>query len=244
MVGGDLPSRLSVDSEALIRAGKELANEGKLVAIAKNRWVGPEAVSALEERALRLVGEHHKAAPLDPGLKLQTLREQLSEAAGPEVTEYVVQRMTKGKKPTLILDGEAVRLPSFEGAAQDAAAAKALAAVQASLAEAKLGGLSLNAVTAILEQQQLGDGRVARAVLAKMVRDDQAIKTGDLWFDYGAVKSLQQQVQAHLDAHDKLTIAEFKDMTGLGRKQSIPLLEHFDRNKVTKRVGSDRVRGS
>jgi len=242
--GADLPSRFSIDSEAMVKAGKELANEGKLVTIAKNRWVGPEAVNALKERALRLVGAHHEAAPLDPGMKLQTLREQLSEAAGPEVTEYVVQQMTKGKSPELVLDGDAVRLPSFEGAAQDAAAAKALAAVQESLVEAQLQGLSLNAVTAILEQRQLGDGKVARAVLAKMIRDDQAIKTGELWFDRDAVMDLQRKVRAHLEAKDKLTIAEFKDMTGLGRKQSIPLLEHFDRNKVTKRVGSDRVKGS
>jgi selenocysteine-specific elongation factor len=235
----ELPSRFSISSDALIKAGKELAGDKRLVTVAKNRWVGPAAITKLQERAAALVGAHHKAAPLDPGLKLQTLREQLSEASGSQVTEYVVQTMTKGKSPLLVLDGDSVRLPSFEGAAQDAAAAKALGAVQDALGGAKLSGMTLNAVV-----EQLGDGKVARAVLAKMVRDNQAIKSADLWFDKASVDALKAQVQAHLDAAQTLTIAQFKDLTGLGRKQSIPLLEHFDRTKVTKRVGSDRVKGN
>jgi selenocysteine-specific elongation factor len=33
----------------------------------------------------------------------------------------------------------------------------------------------------------------------------------------------------------------FKDLTGLSRKFSIPLLEYFDRIKVTIRVGDKRI---
>ena len=41
-----------------------------------------------------------------------------------------------------------------------------------------------------------------------------------------------------------ITIAEFKEMSGLGRKQAIPLLELFDREGVTLRKGDDRERGA
>ena len=33
----------------------------------------------------------------------------------------------------------------------------------------------------------------------------------------------------------------FKDLTGLSRKFSIPLLEYFDKIKVTMRVGDKRI---
>ena len=36
-------------------------------------------------------------------------------------------------------------------------------------------------------------------------------------------------------------MAAFKDMTGLSRKHVIPLLEFLDRERVTRRVGNDRV---
>jgi len=36
-------------------------------------------------------------------------------------------------------------------------------------------------------------------------------------------------------------VAAFKALTGLSRKYSIPLLEYLDRERLTRRAGSDRV---
>ncbi|MCA9618415.1 MAG: selenocysteine-specific translation elongation factor [Myxococcales bacterium] len=239
IAGDALPSRFAIASEALVKAGKELEADGRLVKIGKNRWVTPEAVQMVETQALGLVEAHHKKAPLDPGIKLQTLREQLAEAAGPEVAEFVVTALIAGRNPRLIKDADSLRLPSFEGAAQDAAAARSLEEVKRALAEAGLHGLSENVVAGITD-----DPKVAKAVLAKVVRDNEAIKAGTLWFDKAAVDALERQIVEHIEAQGRLTIAEMKDITGLGRKQTIPLLEHFDRTKVTRRDGTgDRVKG-
>lgn len=40
-----------------------------------------------------------------------------------------------------------------------------------------------------------------------------------------------------------MTIAEFKDLSGPGRKQAIVLLELFDREGTTRREGDDRLPG-
>ena len=39
----------------------------------------------------------------------------------------------------------------------------------------------------------------------------------------------------------RLSIAEFKELSGLGRKQAIVLLEQLDREGVTRREGDDRI---
>jgi selenocysteine-specific elongation factor len=39
----------------------------------------------------------------------------------------------------------------------------------------------------------------------------------------------------------KIDVARFKDMTGVSRKYAIPLLEYLDRERVTRRVGDERV---
>jgi len=39
----------------------------------------------------------------------------------------------------------------------------------------------------------------------------------------------------------KLPIGAFKDLTGVTRKYAIPLLEYLDRERVTRRVGDERV---
>jgi selenocysteine-specific elongation factor len=40
---------------------------------------------------------------------------------------------------------------------------------------------------------------------------------------------------------NKLPIPVFKELTGITRKYAIPLLEYLDRERVTRRVGDERV---
>ena len=57
--------------------------------------------------------------------------------------------------------------------------------------------------------------------------------------------ALAARLREHFRATDTLTIADFKTLTELTRKQTIPLLEHFDKLRLTLRAanGSDRLRG-
>jgi selenocysteine-specific elongation factor len=45
----------------------------------------------------------------------------------------------------------------------------------------------------------------------------------------------------YLRDHREITPIEFKDLLGVSRKFAIPLLEYFDGQKVTIRVGDKRV---
>ena len=46
---------------------------------------------------------------------------------------------------------------------------------------------------------------------------------------------------AHLQQHGSIDAQSFKELTGLTRKFAIPLLEYFDREKLTLRIGDRRV---
>jgi selenocysteine-specific elongation factor len=39
----------------------------------------------------------------------------------------------------------------------------------------------------------------------------------------------------------RLTVPQFKDLAGVSRKYAIPLLEYFDRERVTHREGDGRL---
>jgi selenocysteine-specific elongation factor len=39
----------------------------------------------------------------------------------------------------------------------------------------------------------------------------------------------------------KMNVVAFKDLIGVTRKYAIPLLEYLDRERVTRRVGDERV---
>jgi selenocysteine-specific elongation factor len=75
-----------------------------------------------------------------------------------------------------------------------------------------------------------------------MTDDDQLVKVKeDLYFYGTALAELKAKLVAHLAEKTEIDMPAFKDMTGLSRKFSVPLLEYFDRIKVTIRVGDKRI---
>jgi len=238
-----LHSRFSVPAARLIEAADDLVAASQFVAVSSVGWMTEAGLEALQARASELVEQHHRSAPLEPGLRLQTLRERLSAIAGSEATSELLERISKAAaKATgdrLVIEGDVVRSSGFTGAEQDEDAARALAGAKKLVAEAALQGVTEHATAEACST----DPKTTRALLAVLVRQDAAVRAGDLWFDAAAVNVLRERIEEHLRREGKLVIAEFKQMTGLGRRQTIPLLEHFDRTGVTRRDGDVRVAG-
>ena len=84
--------------------------------------------------------------------------------------------------------------------------------------------------------------RTARDVLQLMAQEGVLVKVKeDLYFHRKAVAGLRERLVAFLKEHGEITTPQFKEMTGASRKYAIPLIEHFDLNQVTVRVGDNRV---
>ncbi len=66
---------------------------------------------------------------------------------------------------------------------------------------------------------------------------------GGLWSDRSKIDEITEKLQLHFAKSDKLSVAQFKESTGLTRKSIIPLLEYFDRQKITIRDGNNRLKG-
>ena len=65
------------------------------------------------------------------------------------------------------------------------------------------------------------------------------VKEG-LYFHKNAVETLEKELVDFLKSNGEITTPRFKEMTGASRKYTIPLIEYFDRNQVTVRVGDSR----
>ena len=75
-----------------------------------------------------------------------------------------------------------------------------------------------------------------------MVREDALTKvTEELYFYKPSMHDLKENLVALLIKQGEIDTPAFKDLTGLSRKFSIPLLEYFDKSKVTIRVGDKRI---
>jgi selenocysteine-specific elongation factor len=102
-------------------------------------------------------------------------------------------------------------------------------------------GLQVPALKEVLASLRIDQAR-AQKIVTLLLRDRVLVKlSDDLVFHRDALEGLRQLVVAQKSKTPKLNIASFKDLTGVSRKYAIPLLEYLDRERVTKRVGDERV---
>jgi selenocysteine-specific elongation factor len=81
-----------------------------------------------------------------------------------------------------------------------------------------------------------------KEVLALLLRDERLIKISEtLYFDATVMSRLKDDLVAFIEREGEIDAPGFKNLTGLTRKFSIPILEYFDRIKLTIRVGDKRL---
>jgi selenocysteine-specific elongation factor len=79
--------------------------------------------------------------------------------------------------------------------------------------------------------------KVADAALARFLEQDgRLVRLGD-----GFAVSREAYEQARGVLHDRISLAQFRDALGVGRKAAQLYLERFDADGITRRVGDVRV---
>ena len=82
----------------------------------------------------------------------------------------------------------------------------------------------------------------AQKIVTLLLRDRVLVKlSDDLVFHRDALDALRRQIVAQKAKTPKLNVGSFKDLFGITRKYAIPLLEYLDRERVTRRVGDERL---
>lgn len=75
-----------------------------------------------------------------------------------------------------------------------------------------------------------------------LARDGRVVKLkSDVFYSPVPLAEIKEKLVKYLKEKGEITPPEFRDITGLSRKFMIPLLEYFDQEKVTIRVGDKRV---
>ncbi len=82
----------------------------------------------------------------------------------------------------------------------------------------------------------------ARKILQLLLKENVLVRINDeIVVHRGVIDKLIADVKQLKSKTPKLGVTEFKDLTGVTRKYAIPLLEYLDRQRITRRVGEDRL---
>jgi len=195
--------------------------------------IAPAVFAEAKANMLQALKKFHDANPLVSGMSKEELRDQVN--LGPEVFSCALDKLSAEKK--LAVPGELVHLPG-RGVVMKDEEAESKKIIENAFASAGLKVPSLKEVLAGLKVDKIR----AQKIVTLLLRDKVLIKISeDLVFHQTALLDLRQKIAAFKTTAQKIDVARFKDMTGVSRKYAIPLLEYLDRERVTRRVGDERV---
>jgi selenocysteine-specific elongation factor len=224
----DVPGEMNIRREEAVK----LAAEAGLV-WCNQVLVAPAAFAEAKTDLLQALKKFHDANPLVAGMSKEELRERVN--LGPKVFYSVLEKLAEEKK--LEVAGELVHLPG-RGVVMKDEEAESKKIIEQAFASAGLKVPSLKEVLAGLKVDKIR----AQKIVTLLLRDKVLIKISEeLVFHQSALMDLRHKITALKTTAPKIDVARFKDMTGVSRKYAIPLLEYLDRERVTRRVGDERV---
>ena len=200
---------------------------------AGNCFVYIAAISALKVHIVEVLQRFHDKNPLSPGLRQETLREQLNASTG----AFAFALAALNKEGMVGIAGEQIHLAG-RGVVMKDEEAESRKVIEQAFSSA---GLKVPALKDVLASLKIDKNR-AEKIMTLLLRDKTLIKVSDdLVFHRTALESLRSSVTALKPKSPKIDVARFKDLTGVSRKYAIPLLEYLDRERVTRRVGDGRI---
>jgi selenocysteine-specific elongation factor len=206
---------------------KEVADFGGI-------YFSSEAAAQLKKTAEEYLKTFHKDHRLKAGINSDELRSglRLSASAFESFLRWLEQQGVAERTGELIrLRGAGVQLESKESAAMQQIA-NAFASA----------GLKVPALPDVLSTLKIPRAEATK-IVTLLLRDRTLIKLGDdLVFHRDALAKLKPMLAEYKAKTGKASfdVAAFKDLAGISRKYAIPLLEHLDRERVTRREGNIR----
>jgi selenocysteine-specific elongation factor len=232
-----LRARTGLEPADAERHLEEAVTAGEVVRLPSSprRFLAAAAHRDLADRVVKALEEFHAREPLKEGLPREELKARLFSSSHPEVFRCLLAGMAE--KGVLRAERDRVALASHRIALEPREAA-ILEAIESRFAASGANPPDLTEVVKDLK----ADPKQAEKLLHLLLVRGRLVRIHDgKVFHARAIEDLKRLLWERRAKSPVIEIAEFKDLSGTSRKNAIPLLEHFDQVRVTRREGSRRV---
>jgi selenocysteine-specific elongation factor len=234
----ELAVRLGTFGKQLKKLISAPLSSRKIVVVdsSSQRYLAKSVSDTVEQLLVRNLEEYHTNNPLQTGLSKEELRSSLGHNVDSKVFHFCFTELQK--RGLVVQEESAVRMASHEVALQ--ADEKKLQKDLENWYAVK--GLATATMKESMEEFADYPPTLVKEVFALLQREGKLLKVSEiLYYDAKAIADLQEKVTAFIKQEGEIDAPRFKNLTGLTRKFSIPLLEYFDRIKLTIRVGDTRI---
>ena len=225
---------IAADKQDVASALTSLAQKKHLLRV-DNLYVHTSHLAGLEKKTLDMVKQYHQDNPLKPGLDKEELKSALRMRLSPKVLNLAIDGLVKRKQ--LEAEGSKLRVPGFKaarGSVNDEVKNRIVEAI-------KTGGSQppvreeLPGLFGITEKD-------AKDLMKLLADEGRTVRINDsLHLDREILEKVREDLKKHLTEKKEITMAEFRDLAKTSRKYAVPIMEYFDSQKLTQRIGDKRV---
>lgn len=238
LTADELGIRLGLFGKHLKKALNDPLSTQKMVVVdsAAQRYVAVEIAEAMKEMMVNFLTAYHKNNQLQTGVAKEELRTGLGRKVDPKVFQYCLNDLIK--KGLVVQEEGVVRLVGHQVAlkADEEQLRKDLSHWYRSR------GLSTPTIKETMDQFAEYPPPLVKEVLDLQLRDGQLFKISEsLYYTRELIEPLIASVLQYMEKNGEIDAPAFKELTGLTRKFSIPILEYLDRVKITMRIGDKRI---
>lgn len=202
----------------------------------KTRLLEESVYNNLADRTLKTLAAFHQEYPLLPGLANEELRGRLHRNLDQRLFGKLISDLAK--KGEVVHEQGVMRLASHRVALQEHE--QDLRRKLENFYEQT--GLAVPTLKEVAAEFSAYPEKQIRELLAVLLREQTLVKVKeDLYYHAIPLAELQKKLIAFIGREGDIDAPRFKNLTGLSRKFTIPLLEYFDQIKVTIRVGDKRI---
>lgn len=197
--------------------------------------VSSHAYKQLQNKILHETISYHKAFPLKEGYP----KEELRITIGRYIEIKLFNRSIKDleKEGRIIVEKEFIRTPEHRVDLKGE-----LSELRNKIETIYQKALLTPPSTKELAEQFSHKTKEFNNVLSVMLQEGLLIKVNEeMYFHKTPFNKLRDDYRTFLIKNEKVTPALFRDLTGLSRKYTIPLMEYFDKIKLTIRVEDYRI---
>ncbi len=236
----EIAKQSNLAQDVTLQTLETLLSEGRVRKVGM-LWFAQTVWEALKEESIRLVSEQHRQHPLRSGLSKEEWRTRLN--LPPKMaSEIFLVLQEEGQLAEAVSStgpsGGFIRIPGF---------VPEFNTIQQQQVERLLRMFRESPYTPPGRSES--EAIVGSEVLASLIEQGRLVKLGSssdtaVLFLRESYEEAIVKLVAYLQEHHKMTAAEARDVLGTTRKYILPLLEHMDERRITRRIGDERIPGT
>ena len=237
---GEMAAKSSLPGSLVAETAEELAGQEKVKLIrgeGKTYMVLADTYRQVAADLQQVLAAYHREYPLRAGYP----KEELRSRKFPELNTKLFQILLNTMEEDSLLRCTPLAAANYDFVAGSGAdMASLLAGIRQEIGEAGYQPPFWNELAVV----SAVDEQTAVELLQYMLRQGELIKVSDnIYYLKDTLHTIKDIVADYISQNEGITVADLRDLLQASRKYALPLLEYFDKERITKRVGDRRVAG-